>query len=746
MKRVDRIARGIIAFIVIVIPLLSSQRLFFASTFLQSVIFFASAVILSAIVLARYNVRDAVRPLPLPMLGAFVLALGLSAVLNDDIFRSTWSTLERMWGVAMHVAIFGFVVSMFTVFRGKEQVRVLIRYVVIGVAAVSAYALIQWMLTSSLGRIDGSIGNAAFLASYVLLGSFFMLLYAAVQDVHSGPTRYLWYGGFVAAGTTLVLTGTRGSLVGLFVGGATLMALVLYKNEARDAWGLRRSTLVKLAKITLGIGILMIVAFIPLRPYLAKSSVQIFQRVGEVSFSSRAVTGRLVNWSVALRGIRERPVLGWGPEQYHLLYDKYYDPQLYAIEPWVDRAHNNYLDVFAVSGGLGALLYLAVLALGIRGGWMLRKTSWAAGNTVIAGIVAYGINALFIFDTLWTWLMLLILISVPYLLLNDHVVRKVSGISGRVRGVALGIVAIGLIWYGAIAPLVTSAYGKAAYDALAERNDDKAFQLYERALKWETLGSVDIDRSLAEYVFDFVRKGGERDNASLLRATEHAQEAMDRNIVREVENGKWWLWAGQLASLHSTLNDEQSSEMLARAVVYLNGAVLRMPNRAQVLLELAQVYRVQGDEVNMRDVLDRAIAIWPDYPLPHANAAVQYIYVGDRSREKTELAWLRIESWPREGMKGEEDRHSPDRDMMLIRDAYYNVERYSDAADIQQEIVSLLELRVSVQEIVTELQALAFIQAKAGNRAAARDTALHVLELDPSQKEAVEAFLHSIGY
>lgn len=667
--------------------------------------------------------------------------------MSADVYRSVWSTFERMWGLAMYGAVFMFVVMWSGAFRGVEGSRRALFYASTSVGMVSLYALIAWLVQGFPSRITGSIGNAAFLASFVMLGFFILLAYGAAQEMRRSRDKVLWVVSVAMTVMTLVLTGTRGSLLG-FAAGVGAVLVLTSMGGARDAWLLQRGTLVRVAKGGIVVGILCAVAFFPLRPYLATSNVNILKRLGQISLENRAVSGRLLNWQIAWKGAWERPLFGWGPEQYHVLYDVHYDPQLYNIEPWVDRAHNAYLDTFAISGLVGLLSYLGVLVVGIYGGWRLHREHWAMGNAVIGGIIAYAVNAVFLFDTLWTWVLLLLLASLPYGLQSDTRVRVIARGQRMMRGVVLIAGGIVLVWYGVVVPMIANANAKIAYDALAEGNDTKAYAAYATALQRETYGSVDIDRSLAEYVFDFVRKGGKRDDASLVRVTEHALLAMDRNIAREPANGKWWLWAGQLASLYTTLTDENKVSMLSRSVTYLNGARERMPNRVQVYLELAQVYRMQGDVVRMRDVLEAGIAIWPEYPLPHANAAAQYIYARDVARENAELTWLREYSWNRTNIQGEEDRHSPERDMALIRDAYYAVGRYRDAVVMQRQVVALAEEGYArtqdTRGLVKVLQELAAIAARAGDKTEARRAALRVLELDAAQRPAVEAFLRSL--
>jgi len=43
---------------------------------------------------------------------------------------------------------------------------------------------------------------------------------------------------------------------------------------------------------------------------------------------------------MAWEGVKEKPLLGWGQENFNLVFNKYYEPSLYGQEVWFDRVHN----------------------------------------------------------------------------------------------------------------------------------------------------------------------------------------------------------------------------------------------------------------------------------------------------------------------------------------------------------------------------------------------------------------------
>jgi O-antigen ligase len=63
------------------------------------------------------------------------------------------------------------------------------------------------------------------------------------------------------------------------------------------------------------------------------------------------------------QGFKEKPVFGWGQENFNYVFNKYYNPAMFDQEQWFDRAHNEFLD-WLIAGGLPAFfLYISLLRL-----------------------------------------------------------------------------------------------------------------------------------------------------------------------------------------------------------------------------------------------------------------------------------------------------------------------------------------------------------------------------------------------
>ena len=133
-------------------------------------------------------------------------------------------------------------------------------------------------------------------------------------------------------------------------------------------------------------------------------------RLASISLSDDTIYARLLNIQIATKGVLERPVFGWGQENYAIVFDKYYDPRMYAQEPWFDRVHNIIFDWLVAGGVVGLVSYLSIFAATL---WVLWKKSKAgahvfsvAERSIITGLIAgYFIHNLSVFDNITSYIL-----------------------------------------------------------------------------------------------------------------------------------------------------------------------------------------------------------------------------------------------------------------------------------------------------------------------------------------------------
>lgn len=88
------------------------------------------------------------------------------------------------------------------------------------------------------------------------------------------------------------------------------------------------------------------------------------QTIIQDKYIESSTEARIILWNGGIEGVKERPYLGWGPENFRLAHERNLDNRLYLkenfAEPWFDKAHNFYIDTLVSIGfiGLGSIILL----------------------------------------------------------------------------------------------------------------------------------------------------------------------------------------------------------------------------------------------------------------------------------------------------------------------------------------------------------------------------------------------------
>jgi O-antigen ligase len=334
---------------------------------------------------------------------SFVLLIGWMAIADSHAVnphKAFWSNFERMDGFVALAHILALFLVMGSVFTVDRLWRRWWLTFISAAAIVCAYGLFQLLgaaaIHQSSNRLDASLGNAEYLAGYLLL-TLGITLWQALES-RSKEQAWLRYALLaLAVLETVVLVGTltRGTVVGL-VGAAAFGAVAwAFLAEGKS----RRN-----AAVVLGVLIVLVGGLFSLRNAPIVTENPSLQRFASIFSLREALGTRLVIWDMAIEGAKERPLLGWGHDGYNYIFNRYYEPSLYAQEPWFDRAHNIYLD-WLVAGGIPALiLFLALMGATVLA--VLRAEGLGRGERVLllATLVAYGIQGLAVFDNLFTYI------------------------------------------------------------------------------------------------------------------------------------------------------------------------------------------------------------------------------------------------------------------------------------------------------------------------------------------------------
>ncbi len=440
-------------------PFITGKAFFFR--LLIEVAFVGWAIL--AFIDAKY--RPKFSPISIAILSFTVIAL-LADLLGVNPLRSIWSNFERMegWITVVHLAGFFFVISnLFGHYESNKKLWQKWFVANLGVGtAVSLYGLFQLANVVAIHqgstRIDASLGNSAYMAVYLLfmvgISVFILLMQSdrwslkilskdvnltfywsyfvlsivifAVLASESGVSAFFQaFQSFISTNTfgfilgliimvvTLIYpyrilpilftflifqTQTRGTILGLL--GGVLVALALYAILAKEK--ARKSRM-----ISVGVIVLIIVAGIIFWTNRGSAFVrnnEVLNRLATISINDVKTQARGYIWPMAVKGALERPILGWGQENFNYIFNANYEPAMYAQEHWFDRAHNVYLDWLVATGFVGLIAYLALYVLLLVRIWKSSLT--IAEKSVFTGlVVGYAIHNVFVFDNIASYIM-----------------------------------------------------------------------------------------------------------------------------------------------------------------------------------------------------------------------------------------------------------------------------------------------------------------------------------------------------
>jgi len=383
----------------------------------------------------------------------FAAAFELSCLFAYDMHAAFWSNFERGEGGFQMLHYYLFFLLLVFLFTEEKQWKnffsfslastgLMILYGIAGNYSLSGFigpysggtAPTNWWHALIDGRFQGSLGNPAYVDPYLMF-SMFYVGYLWTSAKIAGKSLKVWgwiYGAILAVFAIFFVLGqTRGAFLGLGVGVLAFLIYLVFSSSRKVR---------KWSALALGIFIVLGVGLYAVRntPYVQNLPEG---RLLQISTSDTTAQTRFWVWNEAWKGFVERPLLGWGPENFATVFDKYFNPNFYVpgqnSETWFDRAHSIYFDYLAETGLIGLVSYLAIFVVFY---WSLgkkifkqRKASREAqpeghhktavniqGGLLLALPLAYLIQGVAIFDVFPMYISLFAIFAFGTYYTNNH--------------------------------------------------------------------------------------------------------------------------------------------------------------------------------------------------------------------------------------------------------------------------------------------------------------------------------------
>ncbi|MEK7182452.1 MAG: O-antigen ligase family protein, partial [Patescibacteria group bacterium] len=355
---------------------------------------------------------------------AFVGIIGVADLFGANVMKSFWSNFERMEGWITLIHLLGYFLVVGTVLN-TQKLWTKFFNTVIGVSMiVGGYGILQLLNVLPINqggvRLDATFGNATYLAIYMVFNIFLamMFLVRRLNDRYKKGEKifsFNWIDLFYSFAILvqffiLYHTATRGAILGLI--GGMIVAFVLFIIFDEKGGILRKISLYKLAVL-----LILIFGFFAVKNTDMIKSSPVLSRIASISINE-ATSARFPVWNMALKGFKEKPILGWGQENFNYVFNKNYEPKMYNQEQWFDRAHNIFMDWLIAGGLLGLLSYLSMFFVAIYFLWRknefkieTKKNKFGddfvlSDKVLLTGLFsAYLFNNIFVFDNIMSYIL-----------------------------------------------------------------------------------------------------------------------------------------------------------------------------------------------------------------------------------------------------------------------------------------------------------------------------------------------------
>lgn len=550
----------------------------------------------------------------------------MASVLGVDPLTDFWSTPLRMTGLLLYLHLAGLFVVM-TVMLQTARVWILffVTNILTGLA-VSVLHFFPSLIGTILAKANSgsTLGNSSVFGTYLL----FLIAFGVMLFVWKSVNNKIKLFGLSSAlifTITLFSTDANAAQIAL-VGGFvlwTILYLIKHPTHRLRAW-INGVLIALLVVSALAVGVLI---FVP--------NTQVHN-----GFVSIGGPTRFILWDIAWQGIKERPFLGWGLEQFSHVFLRYYNSCLGSAScgtgAWADRAHNIILDTTISSGLIGLLAYLLIFVVTIKALWKKQSTNAEnrkIGITLIALLVAYFVQNLTGFDsTVSLFLWVVVLAFCHWFTSSGHAEKAPPQQHPIAFMIGSGILFMFGITFFVARPAI-GFLGPSASSKAASVED--RLVAYNRAVNISPAG-LDYRRSFMAFETSatlwYASTGTLKQSSEAARQEiSMAQSALLNTMARRPNDLRAQLMLARLYQVESRLFRPTAIDDAKKTLMKANDLNPRNP---QPLWALTSVLLEQNDIEQALTAVKSAFDLNPDDPKAHIARLTATVFTGDKEQIK----------------------------------------------------------------------------------------------------------------
>lgn len=317
------------------------------------------------------------------LVGAVLLMLCAQyiASLSGVFFeRSFWSDIFWSSGLFFitHIALLAVLLGEFLNERDWSLVRRATAYsagifsflLIIG---IQGFGLTGAFLWTSLGERSLTMGNETYAGAYLLLAF-------VIGSIELFRTKG-WLVWRIALLVSLVFIAFSPFLfnIGLLLGKVPFTTLL---ESPSSVLGLARASSAALGAVLLTLGGYFVFRKVLPAPWNTRLTIVwgaliLAGIIGAIAllftpgsliqkeYIQESSAARIIVWEASMNAVQDRPLLGWGPENFNYAIEQHFDNRLFEEknlgEIWFERAHNVFIDTLVGSGVVGLVSFIVLV-------------------------------------------------------------------------------------------------------------------------------------------------------------------------------------------------------------------------------------------------------------------------------------------------------------------------------------------------------------------------------------------------
>lgn len=328
---------------------------------------------------------------------AYYAVATLSMLLGENPHRSFWDKPDRITGMFFQYHLLAFFLMAGAVWRRAMTTPIVASIIAACILSLHAISQVVNPAPGTDNRGSATLGNPSYLGQYLVPHLF--LTGWLIQRHWKTGLRWLWCSSAALIFVGILMTKSKGAFIGVFVG-ATIAALIAALRGSGRVKKTGQAAIVMLVLVVIGYFIGQKIP--PVNRWLYANRVSI-QYIQETSGSRKLLIEN------AVKGIKQHPLLGWGPENFEDGYYFNYSPltlRFTDYETRQDRPHNLVLELLHNIGIIGLLAYAAVFYFALRMALRKDRPNPAIGAVLLVAAFSQVATNLFIFETPMSYLAL----------------------------------------------------------------------------------------------------------------------------------------------------------------------------------------------------------------------------------------------------------------------------------------------------------------------------------------------------